>query len=403
MDLDPTVWGLSFGPRDVVSLMDMKVRHARRRFTHLHSLRRASSSATPLPGYADHGALWPAAWPLDTSASAPTPADATDAHLGLLGLPGLEERWRRTAARRAVVADQLGQDVDPGDEPVTLNTPPAWLGLQPPPPRLSRSQRRALRGTLPAPDLRLSFPRVWHPLLDPTIHPPFVVTAWRTLHGTLGCNAYLQHVRSRATGPHDPALAACTAPDCLASHSPETITHALFSCPEVQPAIAWFFDSWHALSGVDVPRLPSILIADDPLLWPDRPTQASLLRLWHFFRITTLGAIWRIRCSRLGHSHQGSFAHRVAKLVIASTNSAISRDWTRTQCDVRTLDDGTFCTDWWRGFDARLPLTQFIATWASPPIFCTVVGAPPPDPAAPDTRTLLLRLSASSPLVPLPP
>ena len=139
------------------------------------------------------------------------------------------------------------------------------------------------------------------------------------------------------------------------------------------------------------------------VLWPDRPTQASLLRLWHFFRITTLGAIWRIRCSRLGRSHQGSFARRVAKLVIASTNSAISRDWTRTQCDVRTLDDGTFCTDWWRGFDARLPLSQFIATWALPPIFCTVAGAPPLDPAAPDTRTLDLRLSASSPLVPLPP
>ena len=35
----------------------------------------------------------------------------------------------------------------------------------------------------------------------------------------------------------------------------------------------------------------------------------------------------------------------------AAEGSAISRDWARTQCDVRTLDDGTFCTDWWRGFD----------------------------------------------------
>ena len=156
-------------------------------------------------------------------------------------------------------------------------------------------------------------------------------------------------------------------------------------------------------SGNDVPRLPSILIADDPLLWPDRPSQASLLRQWHFFRITTLGAVWRTRCSRVGHSHQGSFARRAAKLAIASTNSAISRDWTRTQRDLRTLDDGAFCTDWWRGFDARLTVNRFIATWASPPVFYAVVGVAPADPAAPDTRTLDFRLSPRFPVVPLPP
>ena len=402
MDLDPSVWGLSFGPRDKVSLMDMEVHHARRRFTHTNSLNRAASSSTPLPGYAEHGALWPPVWPLDTTASAPAASDAPDANLGLLGLPGLEERWRRTAAQRASAAYQLGPDTGLDDDTVTLNTPPSWLGLKPRTPRPSRSQRRALRGTLPSLDLRLSFPLVWRPLLDPSIHPPFVVTAWRILHGTIGCNAYLSHVRSRSR-TWDPALAACSAPACNSTHTAEDITHAFFSCPEVQPAIDWFFDTWHALSDVDVPRLPSILLADDPHLWPDKPTRAALLRHWHFFRITTLGAIWRIRCSRVGYSHKGSFAHRVATLVIDSTTSAISRDWTRTQRDVRTMDDGHFCTDWWRGFDARIPISKFVTAWTSPPTFCTLVGDPPEAPHAPDTRTLAFKLSSTSPIVPLPP
>ena len=100
------VWGLFFGPqdnllqflkkkekkkKDTVSLMDTKVRHTRRRFTHLNSIRRSASLASRLPGYAEHGAIWPAAWPLDTSTNAPSPSSAPDAHL-----PGLEERWRRT-------------------------------------------------------------------------------------------------------------------------------------------------------------------------------------------------------------------------------------------------------------------------------------------------------------------
>ena len=74
MDLDPTVWERSFGqPQDTVSLMDMEVRHARHRFTHLNFLRRSASLASRLPGYAEHGAIWPAAWPLDTSTNAAPP------------------------------------------------------------------------------------------------------------------------------------------------------------------------------------------------------------------------------------------------------------------------------------------------------------------------------------------
>ena len=46
-----------------------------------------SSSKKKKKGYAEHGVIWPASWPLDTSTNAPLPLSAPDAHLGLLGLP----------------------------------------------------------------------------------------------------------------------------------------------------------------------------------------------------------------------------------------------------------------------------------------------------------------------------
>ena len=403
MDLDPSVWGLSFGRNDNVSLIDIQVSHARRSFTRKNSLARAAHSSTKIPGYAAMGAAWPAIWPLDTSPAAPSPVLASDDHLRLLGLDGIEERWRRVSAKRALAAQQLqdgqGNDLEAG--PIPINTPPAWLDLGPRPPRLSRQQRRALRGNLPAPDLRREFPSVWRPLLDPTIHPPFAITAWRILHGCIGCNAFLGHVRHRH-GPFDPSFASCAAPTCSTAHVAEDITHAFFSCPEVQPAVTWMFDTWQHLSGLTVPRLTRVFLADDPHLWPGKPADPALLRLWQFLRVTTIGAIWRIRCSRSGRLHQGSFARRVALLVVDSVNSAISRDWARTHADVRKLDDGQFCTDWWRGFDAQIPVSKFIDTWAAPEIFCRVVGAEPAGPNDADTRTLTLLLSRSAPLA-LPP
>ena len=72
----------------------------------------------------DRTKIWPAAWPLDTSTNAPPPSSAPDAHLGLLGLPGLEERWRRTAAQRAAVLDQLGPAADLDDVGSICNLAP---------------------------------------------------------------------------------------------------------------------------------------------------------------------------------------------------------------------------------------------------------------------------------------
>ena len=100
----------------------MQVRHARRFFSHQNSLRRASHSSTSLPGFVASGAIWPSLWPLDNSPAATPPASAPPAHLGLLGLGGLEERWRRVAASRLAIAAQpgFGSDSDLDDAPPPL-------------------------------------------------------------------------------------------------------------------------------------------------------------------------------------------------------------------------------------------------------------------------------------------
>jgi hypothetical protein len=56
--------------------------------------------------------------------------------------------------------------------------------------------------------------------------------------------------------------------------------------------------------------------------------------------------------------------------------ASISRDWRRVESDVRTLDSGVFCADWWRGLDVKLSLEVFGEEWArgASPLFCRVQG-----------------------------
>jgi hypothetical protein len=88
-------------------------------------------------------------------------------------------------------------------------------------------------------------------------------------------------------------------------------------------------------------------------------------------------------------------------IIVTTVTSAISRDWARTQSDVRQLDDGQFCNDWWRGFDVTLSISKFATTWTTPPVFCNIVGVAPVLPHNPDTRTLAFLISRSTPM-PLP-
>ena len=395
MQLDPDAWGVRVDRDTVVSLTSLQVRHARR------SMARALAVQRSVAGVDEHGAAWPALWPTTIWHG---PALPDDSLLPQLGLDGLEESWRRAWA----AAQQPGP---PGEQ----RPPPPWVAT--PAHRMSRpspddrAAARALEALPPRPRPGAdAFVAVWRRLRDPTIFRPFRVTCWRLLHGTLGCQAFLEHVRCKVAPPGQrrPVVASCcAAPACLATGEAETLTHAFLTCPEVQPAVDWMLATWAALGQPAAPRCWRVLLADDLAAWPEKPTDAGALRMWTRLRVTTLGAIWRVRCSRDTDPEGGPFARRVARMVTDHLCAAIQRDWQRTQCDVRQLDDGAFCVDWWRGLDCSLSVDKFVEQWADPPVFCRVLGEPPAHHHDPDTRTMELLLGEDLPVVfpfpPLPP
>jgi hypothetical protein len=60
-------------------------------------------------------------------------------------------------------------------------------------------------------------------------------------------------------------------------------------------------------------------------------------------------------------------------LAVQSLTEAAQRDWLRTTTDIRTLDGGFFCTEWWRGMDPKLKRADFSNGWAYGSVLCSVV------------------------------
>jgi hypothetical protein len=385
------VWGITLDRDTQVDLLQLRVRHARRLAAHQNSLARLSSQSGSVRGYAISGAVWPALWAVEGVASDPAALPgAADADLPLLGIAGLEERWRRSAVPAPAPADADAVD-----------RVPRWLDLsQPSSLRPGPADRAAVREVdLAGHPLRPGYPAVWKRLRNPTFHRPFRITCWRLLHGTLGCRAFLAHVRHR----HDIGGAldmCCQAASCLAVGRTETLTHVFLDCPEVSPVIDWMLAAWGLLAhSPPPPRTARVLLADDMEGWPDVPQDTAVIRMWTLLRVTTLGSIWRVRCARGdGRGGGATFARRVVSMVVDHIVGAVQRDWTRTQTDVRQLDDGAFCVDWWRGFDSSLSVDQFEQQWAAPPVFCKVVGDAPDDANAPDTRTMELLIGQNIPV-----
>ena len=218
-------------------------------------------------------------------------------------------------------------------------------------------------------------------LADPTLPRPFVITAWRTLHGQLGCNAFVHYVQSSIhSTPHSPL---CSSPSCHASNRLETLTHIFFDCPDLSPVLPWLCNAWAALTCKAPPPLTAaVLLADDLRGWQtDSPADNPRLRaLWTRLRVTVIGCIWRVRCLRDQGTTLGSSPARLAvSMAVSLIKEAIDRDWLRATSDIRQLDNGYFCSAWWRGRDPALPLSKFKQLWASPPILCGVIAG---DPAA---------------------
>ena len=378
--------------KGAISLLDMTVRAARLALSRHHAQIRG------IPGIALAGAAWPPIWP---TAGPATPLDSADIaavphhHLRPMGLIGLEERWRRSI---------------PDDSPdawteAEIDRTPAWLRLRPPPSagpseRTTRASRRdALRAATPSQttaasaiqpsdtqpsaddDARHDFGGVWTRLCDPTLPRPARVTCWSILHGTLGCNAFIYHVRQGGQ-PHGhlPDSARwCSSPACSATGVHETLTHAFLDCPDVAPAIDWLLEAWQVLSAAPqrLPRSALLLLGDDPQAWPPDlvPVDRKTYRLWTRLRVHILGAIWRVRCSRAEVTvRHSSFARRVISTAVEQLIDNIQRDWARTQQDLRTMASGSFCQQWWRGRDTQISTSAFISQWATPELLCKVSG-----------------------------
>ena len=388
LQLDPRAWGVITSSGTTISLLNLTVRDARLLLTHrfLQNQR--------ILGYQQGGAVWPKAWSLaqDGEYTAVPDTVAGNTQLDKLGVRGVEELWRRRAAERAGAVP--GGEVDQVD---------AWFrrdaGLAPSQPRTTRnSQAAAAAAQQPADQPRPGFGKVWKRLNDPTMYRPFKITCWRILHCALGCNAFLADARPHAEG--SAAAALCEAPECTAAGRPETLTHAFLDCPHAQPVITWMLETWRSLTNDTPPRTARVLLADDPDGWPDeeRPHNKKAYQLWTRLRVATLGAIWRVRCSRDEGGDNVSFARRATTIAIDTLIGAIKRDWMRTQMDVRELDGGSFCQDWWRGFDVKLTVDDFIKDWGADNIFCEVRGDPPATMHAPDHRTLHLRIGMDTPV-----
>ena len=275
--------------------------------------------------------------------------------------------------------------------PAPAGRPPDGAGFRPP-----NRERLAspTAGEAPANPLLLSRPQnkdlPWTRLMDITLHRPFVITAWRLTHGQLGCNAFLHHVQRKVPTITSPCSNLCGSQGCSGLGRIETLTHAFLECPDMAPAADWLCEAWAALTGrAAPPRSAAVLLADDLRAWTvDSPVEEPrLLALWTRLRVAVIGSIWQARCARdQGRLRDISPARLAILLAVKQLRGAIERDWLRVSQDIRTLDNGFFCADWWRGVDPQLSIEKFNLSWAFGSIFCSVTegdeDADPPLPAS---------------------
>ena len=400
LGLDPRVFGVPACPGcEPCSLLDMTAGRARKALAHLHISQAAANSRDFVRGYKEDAALFPPAWAQVPSGEGVDLKDLAGELLDLHGLRGKEEKWRRSAVA-------LGQQWEALDVQPPLNQPQPWV-LDPgarAQPRPSPAERAAARqagqeeaaaaaGPGAQPQLPQGFRDAWQRLGDPTIQRSFRVTAWRLMHGTLGCGAFLAHARTRGVRAEGAsaavvgvaeARARCKAPCCapppgapIHSAPLESATHALLICPAARPAIEWMRATWAALAGIDPGLVPSdaeVLLADNLEGWEDAPAGKPARRLWTRLRVATLGAIWQARCERDadGLLPGTTLARRAASLALASVEGSIRRDWARA-VDVAPSALPPFCAAWFRGIDLTITLKAFKERWAVPGYFCEVV------------------------------
>jgi hypothetical protein len=131
------------------------------------------------------------------------------------------------------------------------------------------------------------------------------------------------------------------------------------------------------------------LLADDLDPWTlDSPANdPRLLALWTRLRVTVIGCIWQARCARdSGSLRLVSVARYAVSNAVNAIVEAIQRDWLRASTDIRQLDNGYFCTEWWRGLDPKISFGDFCTSWTYGSVLCQAdagdADADPPRPAS---------------------
>ena len=223
---------------------------------------------------------------------------------------------------------------------------------------------------------------MWRRLLDPTLRRGDANACWRLLHCSLGCKAYLAHVRLQGKYVGQQAVrdsAGCSHPACRESENlvPETLTHCFVLCPAVAQAVDWLLATWTHLSNQAPPPngcVVDVLLLDDASAWLGGPAPNSGERsLWNRLRVAFLGAIWAHRCRRESTAAASpvSLARAAAQSTLDTVVDALERDWRRCQSSLRQQHPQAN-PSWFLGFDETRPQHHFVRQWATPPILCSV-------------------------------
>lgn len=191
--------------------------------------------------------------------------------------------------------------------------------------------------------------------------------AWRVLHGSLYCGAFLVRIGRERALPR----ACCASPNCAGAL--ETLTHLFVHCPDVQPAVSWLLNLWGAIHGtrpdLQGAALERVLLADDHRDWHP---EANLQDLWTTLRVAYLHAVWSLRCERL-HGRPGAVsASAIACKIIHAIRSSIKIDWLRVSADLKSATD--VCSSWFRGPDMKMSEAEFVALWGHRQVLCAIVN-----------------------------
>jgi hypothetical protein len=173
---------------------------------------------------------------------------------------------------------------------------------------------------------------VWRRLRRAPVPRDHRFLAWRVLHGTLPCAAWLACIGSRAgaAGPGGgEGRELCHAPGCAGAGAVESLSHAFLECPAAAAVAAWVSGLWGAVAqGPGPPCVPQVFLAGDHAVWD--PGQGERGALWEILRLAFLSFMWRARaaCRLRGVELQPA---RVAASIVAYLRQRMRQDFARTQ------------------------------------------------------------------------